>query len=654
MPQPSGADIKLGADEFVIDRSVPNHYIHRFENMVPETQEVPGIPDGKRLPSDTLMWAIDDWAGGEGNRQWYSDEYDVYNVGYELNPRIRGQLTGRPNRTRTQITASDCRDRTGFAVGDRAAWMFGGIEMWYHRSGTTWDAATSGNIGLSSLSANYKISAASGDDRWVYYSAWHSGSSGSRVTRRLNQNGDDDTIEAEATGKLPYIGMAVSNGKLYCWTGRKLYEMDIDQSMPLASDKIRKVYDTGVEVSTSSLQNSHYWGECVATENSVIMWFATDGQTQVYEYRKGVGRPIWQGPYGATVKGSTYQNGIVYFSGHWGGDSVQNGYGFLYAIELATYRVIPLKTPRRIQGTNLQLQTLAPSYGGQILCVGEHSGRVFVYDQDTDGFSMVDDLGGTNTDSLTFTDNDNRVGGALTWGNQRLISIYRPGAAAASTEEYQIVTYDPDEPADRETGLNTTNYTTANAYFESPLWDYDYPWERKNLVAVHLTFEPMVSGQFIDVSYSLDGASFVALTQVTSATSGASLGRVVIPISTASSTKSFHQLAFRCALTSNTGVATPILCEEWELVIRLKDEESRARPSNRESRGSKIRDVLEATVEAGAVVTFLDGYRYSKQGPQSPKLYSTHTVVIQKIEDEIEKPGEGACRVLLVATSEAT
>jgi hypothetical protein len=334
---------------------------------------------------------------------------------------------------------------------------------------------------------------------------------------------------------------------------------------------------------------------------------------------------------------------------------------------------MPLKHPRSIQGTNLQIQTLANSYGSQILCVGEHSGRIFVYDADSDGFTMLDDFAdaATNADSLKFARNngetgDNRVGGALTWGTKRLVAIWCPQAAAADSEEYQLVTYDDERLTNRETGLNATNYTGLTGYFESPLWDYNFPMERKNLVGFHLNFDPLVSGMFIDVSYSIDGASYTNLTQVTSSTSGASTGRVFIPVSTSSATVSFFQMSFRVKLTSSTGVYTPILyavsCEaklkrlreEWELVIRLKDEEYLSRPANREVRGSRLRDWLEATVESGAVVALQDGYRYGKQGPQVQPNITTHTVIIQEVEDVIEKAGEGSCRVLLVATTEAT
>ncbi len=667
----NGAHVKIDDDDFLIDTSVTDHYAHRFRDLQPQKLEITGAPNKAQLDGESLMWMYDDWAGGEGNRIYYSDEPDIYNAGYELNPRVRGQITGRPDRGRVTITAADRSSRTLMTVGDGAVWIGGGYNLAFSRGAPgTWTEKSDAEVGLQGLSSSYRMTALIGDHEWVYYSGWHSGSSGSRVLLQCHRSdsGSPNTVVTEATGKAPYADLAMMNGKLYAWTGRKLYEHDVDQSFALAADKIRKVFDTGIDPSSSNVFTQDWWAEAKATENSIIFWYSTEGQTEVYEYKKGVGRPIWRPPFGFTIKGSIYQNGIMYFSGHWGGDSVLNGWAALYALPLDSYRPIALKTPRKFQNTfanGAQMQDMAQSYGMQILMANTKQGQLFVYDTDADGFSMLDDLtraSGADPDGVTYT-TDQRVAGIATLGPYRYFGVYSPGLSNASGT-YQIVYYKDDEPDQRQKGLNATNFTGHSGFLvESAKWDYDYPMEQKLLIGFHVTMKPMVSGQNIDLSYSIDdGVNFTSLSQITSSTSGATVGRVFIPVSTVSAQKKFHQLVWRMALTSSDNVYTPIVYgvtaeakltrkrEEWEIVVRLKDDQSRTRPLDRQALGNTMRDQLEATCKAGSLVTFQDGFRYKDTG-----VYSTHSVTIKEVEDVVDNlAGQGTMRILLVAATEAT
>jgi hypothetical protein len=484
---------------------------------------------------------------------------------------------------------------------------------------------------------------------------------------RIARSGSSTTVESEGTTKAPYAGLAIMEGKLYGWTGRRLFEMDIDQSMPLASDKIRKVYDTRIDPVSTNVFSTDWWAEAIATENSVIMWYSNNGRSEIYEYKKGVGRPIWRPPQGFTIKGSCYSQGIAYFSGHWGGDSSFSGFGALYALPLNSYSPIFLKWVRKTTNDNLQMQEMCESYGMQVMVTAQRTGRIFVYDADADGLTMLDDLersSGSDPDSLTFTNNESRVGGMVTYGPHRYATIYQPGLSSASGT-YQIVYYEDDEPGQRETGLNTTDYTGATFALDSSSWDFDYPYEIKTLVGFHVAFKPLITDQTIKISYSLDEASFVDLANITSATAGASTGRVYQQVSVSGSQKKFTNLVFRITLTSATGVKPAIVYsvaaeaklvrkrEEWELVIRLKDEMAQGRTTKRRAFGSRLRDWLEETVEAGNVITLLDGYRYKRDttgtAAVSGKAYSTHSVYIKQVIDVINEAGEGSCKVTLVA-----
>lgn len=692
----SGAHVKIGNDEFHLDRSVMDHYIRRWYDL--DDQEDPRIAGdtGKqKRNAETLFWTYTDWAGGEGNRVYNPEEPDRYDVGYELNPRYRGQLTGRPNRRRTTLTAKEISDRPVMTVGAGAVWVMGGYNIHYSTGDpTTWtekaNSATAGvdYTGLRSLSTSYRITAAAGDNDYVYYSAWHSASDGTRVTLRCVKSDAavPEVVEAQADGtapvyKAPYAGLALMKGDLFAWTGRKLYQMEVsnvtsgDTNGLTGTDQIRKVYDTSIDPASTNVFSADWWADCVATENSIVMFYSNDGISKVYEYKKGVGRPIWTPPYGFTIKGLTYNNGVVYLSGHWGGDENKAGAtatGVLYAIPLNSYQPFPVHNFRDSQNVNLQMQEMHASYGYQVIVTAQRTGRIFIYDAKSDGVTMLDDLeadpdsgAGADIDGLEFDDNDHRIGGSITWGQWRYFSIYRPGSSGAGS--YQVIYYDDDRPEQRETGLTnnpTSQYEFYNGYFDTPRWDYGYPMDKKTLVGFHLTFKPLASGMTIRVDYCVDDSTDTntftqASSTITSATTGASVGRVFLPVSTGSSTVKFLALRYRVTLMSSSGVKTPILYSvtaeaavtrkrrEWELVLRVKDEASRnPRPSHREVRGWRLRDALETSIEAGSAVTFLDGYRYGPDA-QYGTYYSTHNVVIKKAEDIIIKPGEGTMRVLL-------
>lgn len=674
----TGADILLDDDEFIIDQSVPNHYSHNWFDLNDEKAETPisGMPGKTKAFTDTLIWGYDDWGGGEGNRVYYGDQPDVYDWGSEVNPRIRGQLTGRPNRTRTTLATSDITKRPTMCIGDGGAWVGADDRVHWTTDGTTWTSPSVADTGLNTLDAGYAITAMAGDHEFMYYAAWTSDTSGTRVIMRIKADTTDDVgviLRSEQTSAPPYAGMCVQGGKLYAWTGRKLIEHDDpgQTTAPLSAGEIRVVYDSGTDPITTNVFGTSWWANCFATENSVIAFYTSNAQSQVYQLKKGVGSPFWTAPYGFSIKSACYQDGVCYFFGHWGGDSNAQGFGAAYAIPLDSLRPIHLGYFRKNQGSNRQMQECCMSYGSQVMVAAARTGQIFIYDKDQDSISMLDDLSDATGDSLDFDSGVERIGDMLTFGKYRYAVIFGPGASPGTTT-LQLVSYDDDEPPQRETGLSTTNYASLTAWFESPRGDFDHPMDLKTLVGFHLTFKPLVTNQTITVSYAADDAGnllttagWTALTDITSATSGASAGRVFQTVSVAGSNTKFFQLKFRVSLKSASTAATPILYgvfaeaklarkrEEWDISVRMKDELSRQRLSNRQVVGATLRDWLEATVEAGTVVTLRDGFRYREQSFGEAK-YTTHNVVIKEATDTISVRGEGTFRLRLVATTEAT
>jgi hypothetical protein len=694
MPTASAAHIKLDDDEFMLDRSAEPHYSKRWYDVDDEENpNITGDPGKMKRNAESLFWTYTDWAGGEGNRVYDPEQPDTYDIGYEINPRYRGQLHGRPNRRRATVTTTDTNARPCMAIGNQAVWLGGGYDLahsitgpvsWTEKAHSTTAAAD--YIGLRSLSTSYRITAMVGDNDYIYFTAWHAGSSGSRALLRTVRSDAAlcDTVETQQTSVAPYAGLCMMNGKLFGWTGRRLTRMDttgtaanisttVSGGVTTALGSKEKVFDSRVDPASSNVFSTDWWADCNATENSIVMWYSNSGVSEVYEYKKGVGKPIWRPPYGFTIKSSCYSNGVMFFAGHWGADANDGadtaGRGVLYALPLDSYRPFPVKHVRLGKDQNLQMQEMHASYGYQIITVAQRSGRIFIYDAEADGFSMLDTIGGTSGDSMVFTANSNRIAGSVTWGKNRYFAIYKPGDAAGTDGSYQVAVYDDDDPNQAEIKMNTTDYTNYKGWFETPRWDYGYPLDKKSLIGFHLTFKPLTAGQTLDVMYdhleagaAETATDWTTLTQITSSTTGASVGRVFLPVSLSGAQKKFMTLKYRVTLGSTTGtsVAPPILYavsaeaklirkrKEWLLTIRVKDEPSRnARPSHRQSRGWRLRDYLEETIEAGNAIVFRDGYRYKGEALYSTTFYSTHNVIIKEAEDIINKEGEGTMRILL-------
>jgi len=133
---------------------------------------------------------------------------------------------------------------------------------------------------------------------------------------------------------------------------------------------------------------------------------------------------------------------------------------------------------------------------------------------------------------------------------------------------------------------------------------------------------------------------------------------------------SYYRLRVKYEPDNNTtdGVKPPIVysvlresslgewIEEWELVVRVKNESQNTRPKNRQFSGSLLRDNLEDLFQARVPVTFLDGYRYGKHGmlATTPLGYTSHSVKLVEFEDQIEKLAEGSARIVLRALPTTT
>ena len=173
-----------------------------------------------------------------------------------------------------------------------------------------------------------------------------------------------------------------------------------------------------------------------------------------------------------------------------------------------------------------------------------------------------------------------------------------------------------------------------------------------------------MANQQIVIRYGLDTSSpDTTLTTITSATTPSSgvKGRHFIQVSDGTTTKKFFNLTYDIQLgNTNQAVTFPVVYavtaeawplenrETWEMVLRLKDEKSgvgRTRRSNTQDRADVQRDNLRTLFSNRAAFTLLDAYRYPEEIINS----SSHVVFIEELRDVVQRSGEGAMYVRLVA-----
>jgi len=330
MTMASGAHVKIGSYEFLLDETIDAgssvgtlyrpHYSLKYNSLFNQKVNIAGSPTKEGVRPERLLWFVDDWSGGENNRVWAQDDPLVYNYALGVNPRIRGQVTGRPTRTITAVgpttasTFGDVRDRPVMAVSQGQVWVLGSNAcMASTTTGTTWTRYDRTAIGLGSTSTAFRITAAVGSQDALYYAAFYAttgSNTGHRVLKaKMASSTTAYDVMADASGKYPFAGLAWMQGQLYAWTGATLFKIDVtDPGFPASAVTAPYIHNvsgqTGIEVASSNVFGTTWWANCVATEHSVVWFYTTDGQSDVYEYDLNGGgfTSIWPCPYGLSIK----------------------------------------------------------------------------------------------------------------------------------------------------------------------------------------------------------------------------------------------------------------------------------------------------------------------------------------------------------------
>lgn len=426
----SGAHIKIGDYEFQLDES-EDHYAHDFSLPDYGPQAITG-EENKASLNSRLLWSFTDFSGGEGNRLYYEDEPTKYWYSETLHGRQRGVLMGRPSYAVKTITTDYSPGRIKLVSGAGALWHlynisdYGGADNVLGAKtidGTNWSTPRV----LTPDDFGYRITAATGDPENVYYAMdgyWAFDQK--RSIFRIDRDGPPAVqMISEDNAGPPFVGLACLGGLVYAWTGSQLYSMNpVTPSLTLLSP------DTFPNLSVWG-QDVHWWGDCVAAENTVVCFTTANGLSNIYEFHEERGfAPLWSVPRGFTIHSITYHTGSVYLFGAWGGTAsgYTTGYGGVYKIDLTSREASHVATIRKGLLSGLKFLASQASYGSEVTFASE-DGRVFVLDTTTNAVSLLDDPSSDRWSSSNNLVSGVSVVGAgigkitalATWGGKRFV-----------------------------------------------------------------------------------------------------------------------------------------------------------------------------------------------------------------------------------------
>src|SRR5581483_4336687 len=234
---PSGADVKIGAYEFLLDDSVPEPYAHEFESLYSDTQQIQGSA-GVTANPNVLAWTFDDFAGGAETKYYNPDIPDTYWYG-KVNPRIRGSLTAPPTVASSTVTVGTTATEAYFVAVGGTLWLFVDRHAFYSTdNGATWTGHAQNPI----FSSGFTINGATSDGNYPWVSATASGQ-GFRSVLRIDSTTSKSVAVNNVTAGARTYGMATLEGKIYLWTGGSLIEYNSLATLPIThSDAVNRVH----------------------------------------------------------------------------------------------------------------------------------------------------------------------------------------------------------------------------------------------------------------------------------------------------------------------------------------------------------------------------------------------------------------------------
>lgn len=627
----SGAHIKLGGYEFVVDESQENHYVHSSAPTSIASNQVVGSEKAINPHSDKQTWILDDWSGGHGNYLWDRSQPDKYWDAVHLNPRVPGVLMS-PSGGITDSVDNALTTIPGGGLNNGA----------YHKYYADGDSVQT--YGDSSVSAGGYTLGQGTDTNTVVLRGAQDNPYGSMFS-----DIEDMENPPEFNPGLLEWSAALLGGRFYAFNGERLYEFDVGAYDASLSDSEAQLDDSYYRVAYTIANGAGHSGAqgITAAENSLFLYTSVDGISSLHEYNDEGGAPVWTALPGEYIRATCYAHGLLWVATCTASSLYGSGLSTLYAFDIGGKTMQTVKNisdhPAPViaayaSATNNNLSTNFASYkyrqspaflggsaGEKIWICSKFD--TYIYDLKTDGISRV--TGGTFYAISAGTQVNTSLGA---YAHDSLGSAY---------------------------GNPTPGGDGQGKYLFTGWYDFGTPYEKKTLLSVDLSFFPLSGGKQIKIWYQIDNSGTWVLATTADATDTSGFKYTQISTSAAggaaTNTVTFQRICYRIEFTSNDTMLYSLSTsaqitptgknseETWEIALRLKDEPSNnARPRHRAVKGETIRDWLLTQWTSGAVLQLLDGYRYEKNN-----TYTTNDVVLKQYQDHIDKAGEGYIRVLL-------
>ena len=634
----SGADISIDGTEYMLATDLgpgEEAYAHVWENIAPSQSATGG--EQAESPNDSLrFWKMNSWLAGEG-LDFYSESQPTRYLYARANTRVPGAIQSPPVRTAGDTETASATPTAGWfqAAGSRL-WFFAARNGWWSTDGTTW---TENTAVATNIAAGGSITGVTydGDDPIIAITT----STGIRRLLRVNST----TTVVQLTTNTPvswttFKALAMVEGQIYCFTGGRVfrYNSTDDNSgagnIPYTQIGFTDTTDSLVYPMFKDAPAGSLYHDATSGETSAFFLKGGDGHAVIHEYKNDIsgqtstGRPIWKMPAGFTAQYITVSLGILYVVGQF------NGRCALFGMSTVNRQPLFLGyfgEDRAV--TNIRF--IRPSYGAQVL-IGADDGTtstIFIYDAEEDAFSELDER--------TIAADGTLLSG-VTWKQQRITATF-----SSTTIKFHSWAHDKTAP--------------ANGFeFESAMWDFNRPEDQKTLFGIQVQQDPSLSGT-VGVYYQLDESGSWTLAGTTGSGVASNYINIANPSAGTAATVKFRQIRFRmvgsgaCRVFSVTPrVYVNALQEVWRLVIDLRNQPgTNRRASNRAVSGAKLRVALNALIRSKVVSVFRDGRQFPKKSDTENEGYTTHIVVCEGPQDNIDSTSESRMTIILRSVTPA-
>lgn len=585
----SGADVSIGGYEFFLDDTAQEPYSHVLVSLYSDSQKIPGM-DATTANPNVLLWPYDDFAGGAENKYYSELIPDTWWYGNN-NPRVRGSITAPPDTATSTGTLTDSSPtQAHFVATGGRLWLGVGRDLFYSPDGEAWSQWNSTSL----FAAGYVIDGMTHDGS----KPWVTASNGTtRKIRRINSTTTEEAAVSDRASSDGCKGLAMLEGKVYLWTGHKLYQYDTTVTLPIS-------HSEGEHKKHQPFAAAGDYGGISASENSVFYFSAGNGVTNVFEYRfasatgEFIPRPVWNPSPGFTARFLSCSMGVTYLFGEWLDQAAIFGMSQVNREPLfLTY----VGQAYAGSGVTLEPRAFAPSYGTQMLAALSDGTKnyYFVYDAETDSTSQLDE----QTEA-----SEGDAFAVSTYRNRRVAFT----AKADTTARFRYWKQDFDTP-------------TRAWEWVSSAWNVGYPMDEKLLFGFEVVADPTIAAGTVEVFYQIDESG----SWVSAGTTAAGVKYTNLDV--AASNVKYRNLRIKAVGASGARVFSITARnyvnsyqEVWRLVVKMRDEKPNSRPANRQLRAAKLREMLDTLATTKSTVVFLDGRNDPRKGQ-----YTTHRVVVE-------------------------